>query len=838
MESSENGNQGKPKEGKKKRKTGTRCIVYGCGNTIYQGFAMHQMPGKMPLGQERFDSIQKQWIAFIGRKRKFDFKDAKQYARIFVCSGHFLLEDYEPTQVEMYRRGLRTRPPSLKAGSSPSLDIAVQPFPSDWFLPSPSSLLSLASSPPSGTSTADSPHSEFASASCSVPPTPAVNAPPSTDFQSPSLLAHGPDKPKRSRKESIYIRKREADALFIEYARQAEEEQAQDILDRSKGEQCGVRTADRKVGIRVQKRSCKVHVKPKTMSKGTQVNMTQKTHSQHPVGLQISDAGTQTETTNTQDKDEDMMDEEPDEDPDFEIGSDSDEKKDPTYKPGKSRRNRSSSDEETYKVTKSDDVLKEEKYIVFESNLFALFNNCFSCLSSDVQVEKICPRSFGSQIKIRQTCLKCSKIKEWHSQPKVGNVSAGNLLLSAAILYGGASPTKVLRVLQHMNLKAITNNTFLEYQSTYLQPAIMRVYEREQRSLLRQSRGEKLVLGGDGRADSPGHSAKYGSYALMDMKRKKIINVELVQSNEVSSSNAMEKEGLARGLAKLYGMGVEVGTLITDRHASVAKWLRETYPEIDHRYDVWHIAKGVRKKITAVSKLKDCEVAHMWKQSMITHIYWSAASTPDGDGNIMVSKYKSVFNHMRDVHAHEGVYPKCGHGDDYPPREWMREGTKVYEKLSEELLKTRLLNDMKKMSPLAQTSSVESFHSVLLYWCPKMLAYSYAGMKCRLYLAALHWNENSDRSQATKSDGSPMFRVTYQKAKEGRQTVSKVLTACTFEYVNALMVETVRLVSGKQKLRSEMEELQNKPPLSSKYERPDREEAIQKAAAHHRFAME
>lgn len=54
----------------------------------------------------------------------------------------------------------------------------------------------------------------------------------------------------------------------------------------------------------------------------------------------------------------------------------------------------------------------------------------------------------------------------------------------------------------------------------------------------------------------------------------------------------MEKEGVARGMANLYEQGLEVGTLITDRHAQVAKWVRETYPNVDHRYDVWHIAKG------------------------------------------------------------------------------------------------------------------------------------------------------------------------------------------------------------------------------------------------------
>ena len=36
-------------------------------------------------------------------------------------------------------------------------------------------------------------------------------------------------------------------------------------------------------------------------------------------------------------------------------------------------------------------------------------------------------------------------------------------------------------------------------------------------------------LGGDGRSDSPGHSAKFGSYALMDMEHNTILDVKLVQ---------------------------------------------------------------------------------------------------------------------------------------------------------------------------------------------------------------------------------------------------------------------------------------------------------------------
>ncbi|KAJ8250976.1 hypothetical protein GJAV_G00215770 [Gymnothorax javanicus] len=357
---------------------------------------------------------------------------------------------------------------------------------------------------------------------------------------------------------------------------------------------------------------------------------------------------------------------------------------------------------------------------------------CLSCLSRNVRVEKLSPKSFGSQLKVVATCRDCGYLREWQSQPKIGNVMAGNLLLSAAILFGGGSPTKILRVCQHMNLKAISMSAFLEHQRDYLQPAIIRVYTAKQEEILAEVEGGKLILGGDGLADSPGHSARYGPYTLMDMKTKKIVEVQLVKSNEATSSNAMEKEGLSRGLSNLYEKGVQVETLITDRHSQVAKWLRENFPDINHRYNVWHIVKVLKKKMTAISKLKGCDVVGRWKRSILNHVYWCASSTPDGDGDTIVAKYKSILNHVRNVHDNHGdLHPKCAPGELYSQREWMKQGSKAYEKLSEELTKTRLLNDLKMMSAHDQTSSVEAYRSVLLYWCPKTLAYSYPGMKCR-----------------------------------------------------------------------------------------------------------
>ena len=41
--------------------------------------------------------------------------------------------------------------------------------------------------------------------------------------------------------------------------------------------------------------------------------------------------------------------------------------------------------------------------------------------------------------------------------------------------------------------------------------------------------GDPLVVGGDGRADSPGHTAKYGSYTIMDLVNNHILDIQLVQ---------------------------------------------------------------------------------------------------------------------------------------------------------------------------------------------------------------------------------------------------------------------------------------------------------------------
>ena len=54
----------------------------------------------------------------------------------------------------------------------------------------------------------------------------------------------------------------------------------------------------------------------------------------------------------------------------------------------------------------------------------------------------------------------------------------------------------------------------------------------------------------------------------------------------------MEHEGLVRALEFLSNKSVDVSTLVTDRHKQICKYVRKTHPDINHRYDIWHVSKG------------------------------------------------------------------------------------------------------------------------------------------------------------------------------------------------------------------------------------------------------
>lgn len=183
------------------------------------------------------------------------------------------------------------------------------------------------------------------------------------------------------------------------------------------------------------------------------------------------------------------------------------------------------SDSVYHSVTSSPE--KETTYLVFESALLLLFQVCSVCACARTSIKKYVSGSF---LRIIQSCSRCGKVLVWESQPYIGNIPAGNLLTSAAILFAGAFPAKSLRIFSTLNCATISLTTFFRHQSACLFPAVRQVYEQHQNSLLAELKEKgDLTVAGDGRADSPGHSAKYGSYSLIDLTCNKVVDFKLVQ---------------------------------------------------------------------------------------------------------------------------------------------------------------------------------------------------------------------------------------------------------------------------------------------------------------------
>ena len=170
--------------------------------------------------------------------------------------------------------------------------------------------------------------------------------------------------------------------------------------------------------------------------------------------------------------------------------------------------------------------VNEIKYIVFKSSLLQLFTFCTSChnnTTGEVTYTK------GTFIAMRQQYSHCGQQWLRTSQPHIKDTPAGNILFS--ILNSGTTPAKILRVLTYMKIACFTDRTFYYQQKRYLGPATISLWEAKQSMLLSQCKamGKALTIGGDGRADSPGHSAKYGSNGIINLATNKVIHVQLVQ---------------------------------------------------------------------------------------------------------------------------------------------------------------------------------------------------------------------------------------------------------------------------------------------------------------------
>lgn len=78
--------------------------------------------------------------------------------------------------------------------------------------------------------------------------------------------------------------------------------------------------------------------------------------------------------------------------------------------------------------------------------------------------------------------------------------------------------------------------------------------------------------------------------------------------------------------------------------------------------------------MTALSNERDCLVVKKWVKSISNHVYWSAASSKGAHEDVIEAKWRSVMNHVQNIHKHKNSkFGACVHAP-LKKRKWIKPG--------------------------------------------------------------------------------------------------------------------------------------------------------------------
>nr|XP_055065932.1 uncharacterized protein LOC129447961 [Misgurnus anguillicaudatus] len=188
-----------------------------------------------------------------------------------------------------------------------------------------------------------------------------------------------------------------------------------------------------------------------------------------------------------------------------------------TYIPMKRKRSEGSTDDSSYHQDKSESAMNSTrvsnevppqevtKYIVYEDKLLELFRRCPVCSQSlDVSQTTI-----GTLLRVKQHCAYCEYSSDWSSQPMVNNIPAGNLQLSAAVLFTGSSFSQISKFLDAFKIQGISEPCFHEHQAKLLIPTMNLQCKIEQDEAIIDAIADGAEThGGDMRAETLGWKIK------------------------------------------------------------------------------------------------------------------------------------------------------------------------------------------------------------------------------------------------------------------------------------------------------------------------------------------
>ncbi len=88
-----------------------------------------------------------------------------------------------------------------------------------------------------------------------------------------------------------------------------------------------------------------------------------------------------------------------------------------------------------------------------------------------------------------------------------------------------------MRLFKYMNVAGISKTTYYRHSRQYVQAAVILFWKIHQLELVKKLilLGIAIIIAVDGRCDSPGTKAKFGSTSAIEMNVNKVLDVQLVQ---------------------------------------------------------------------------------------------------------------------------------------------------------------------------------------------------------------------------------------------------------------------------------------------------------------------
>ncbi|KAM4617354.1 uncharacterized protein O3C94_021392 [Discoglossus pictus] len=405
-------------------------------------------------------------------------------------------------------------------------------------------------------------------------------------------------------------------------------------------------------------------------------------------------------------------------------------------------------------IEPEEDVVKERKFVVFESCLDELLSK-LTCSYNDECHASIIKRDKkvnGTLLTVYGTCHNGHTMKLWQSQPTVRQVPVGDVLSSAALLFSGCNFIDVKQMFNFLGVPFISENTYSIYQKKIIFPTIDRHWKRDRQSTIQSLQGKPLALVGDGQSSSKGFNTKYSMYTLLDDKTKKIVDFHTIQATASASIGSMELKAFRRCVNNVLNEGLQVHIISTERNVGIKRIMRDEYNHIAHQFDLRHYCENFRKKLIARSKKKSCKAITPWIPEIVNHL-WASSCTSNGNIHLMEETWNSILYHVTNQHLWDDgiLVTACVHPplttDEEKKRPWIPDKTPAFNELQELVSSKQIQKDIQYLAESCHTEDIDVFHNLLLKYLPKHTHFKKDAIKARTKLAVLAHNASVTQPQ-------------------------------------------------------------------------------------------